>query len=184
MYLNNGDGSFLDATFPRLAERDGRSTNAEFGEVDGDGDGDGVVDLVVGNSGGINQPDLPPPDDAERLFLVQDCISSITLCHQTMLDGLFSTIAELNTAPFPDNDMSSQSERLNTYRQRVLGFSTTLAARALDVEKARSYGQLVWYIDQRADGLHDPRDWVIGDSANVIRGYNQFSLQLLYEVGL
>ena len=65
VYLNNGDGSFLDATFPRLAERDGRSTNAEFG----DGDGDGVVDLVVGNSGGINQPDLPPPDGAERLFL-------------------------------------------------------------------------------------------------------------------
>ena len=59
-----------------------------------------------------------------------------------MLDGLFSTVADLNTTPFPDGDMSSQSERLNTYRQRVLGFSTTLAAGALDVEKASGYGQL------------------------------------------
>ena len=101
-----------------------------------------------------------------------------------MLDGLFSTVADLNTTPFPDGDMSSQSERLNTYRQRVLGFSTTLAAGALDVEKASGYGQLVWYINQRADDLRDPRNWDIGDSANMIRGYSQFSLQLLYEVGL
>ena len=180
LYLNNGDGSFRDATFPRLPERNGRSTNAEFGDVDGDG----VVDLVIGNSGGIDQPGLPPPDGAERLFLGQNCKLNTVSCHRTMLDGLIGEIAGLSTAPFPDGDMSSRHERLNTHRKQLLAYNLALARHALDADKAFAYGRLVGHIERRADGRRHPGDWLIGDAADRIASYSKFSLKLLYEVGL
>lgn len=180
LYLNKGNGSFVDATFPRLTMRDGRSTNAEFGDVDGDG----VADLVVGNSGGVNQPDLPPPDGAERLFIRHDCNLNTVFCHQSMLDGLKTEIADLSTARFPDGDMSSRSKRLNRYRKGALTFKSAFAQGALNGGKETAYGRLVGHVVQRADGDQYPRDWVIGGAADRINGYGRFSLDVLFGFGL
>ena len=180
LYLNKGDGTFVDATFPRLTMRDGRSTNAEFGDVDGDG----IIDLVVGNSGGINQPDLPPPDGAERLFIRQNCTLNTVFCHQSMIDGIGTEIASLNIARFPDGDMSSRYKRLNQYRKELLAFKSVFAQGALDLGKEATYGKLVQHITQRVDNKRYPQDWVIGDAADRIDGYGRFSLDVLYRFGL
>lgn len=180
LYLNNGSGSFTDATFPRLAERDGRSTNADFGDVNGDG----VIDIVIANSGGINQPGLPPPDGAERLFIRRNCNLNTVLCHQTMLDGLNTTIASLSTAPLPDGDMTSTNRHLNQVHKRLLTRRASRAQHAFDASQPIRYGARLWQIALRADGNHRPPDWVIGGAANKIDGYSQFALEVLYGYSL
>lgn len=180
VYLNNGDGSFKDVTFPRLAARDGRSTNADLGDVNGDG----VMDVVIANSGGASQPGLPPPDGAERLFIRQNCKLNTTLCHQTMIDDLNATIISLNTVAFPDGDMSSRHEKLNRFRKRLLEFRASRAQTALDADREVFYAARLLQIVKRADGKHYPRDWVDGTAARRINGYGRFSLNVLHGFGL
>lgn len=180
LLLNDGSGRFSDATVPRLMERDGRSVNAELGDVNGDG----TIDIVIGNSGGVDQPNLPPPDGAERLFIRKDCDLHTTLCHQIMLDGLTATIDALNTDTFPTGDMSSDSARKNSFRQRKLSYTTKLAQRALNRHTLFPYWARLWHINLRVDGEGRPADWVLGDAADRIDDYSRFSLRVLYEYGL
>ncbi|MFK7893051.1 MAG: FG-GAP repeat domain-containing protein [Granulosicoccus sp.] len=180
LLLNDGYGRFSDATVPRLKERNGRSVNAELGDVNGDG----TIDIVIGNSGGVDQPNLPPPDGAERLFIRKDCDLYTTLCHQTMLNGLTASIDALNTDTFPNGDMSSDSVRKNSFLQRRLSHTNQLAQRALNRHRLFPYWVKLWHVNLRVDGAERPHDWVLGGAADRIDDYSRFSLRVLYEYGL
>lgn len=62
LYLNNGTGTFTDATAARLPAAFDRTTSLALGDVDGDGD----LDLVVGNSAEAGPQSL---DGQSRLYL-------------------------------------------------------------------------------------------------------------------
>ena len=180
LLFNDGSGRFADATSPRLAERNGRSVNAELGDVNGDG----TIDIVVGNSGGIDRPDLPPPDGAERLFIRKDCRENTQLCHQAMLDGLKTSIDGLNTHPFPEGDMSSSNTKRNSLFQRKLSKNTERARWAFNNQRTFPYFIRLKQIARRVDGDDRPTDWVLGTAADRIDDYSQFAIKVLYRYGL
>ncbi|MFK7996464.1 MAG: FG-GAP repeat domain-containing protein [Granulosicoccus sp.] len=178
--FNDGSGRFMDATSPRLDESNGRSVNAELGDVNGDG----IIDIVIGNSGGIDRPDLPPPDGAEQLFVRKDCRVYTALCQQTMLSGLSATIDDLNVEPFPGGDMTSSNVKKNNARKQRLIKNTERAELALNDHRIYRYWNRLWRINLRADGEIQPSDWVLGATADRIDDYSLFSLRVLYRYGL
>ena len=180
IYQNDGQGVFSDITFPRLELRDGRSTNADLGDVDGDG----VIDIIVANSGGVDQPGLPPPDGQERLYLRDNCDMDPTFCHQIMVDGLVASTAALDTATFPTGDMTSNNTFVNEIRKTLLEHRAGSAQWALDNHKPLLFGIRLLQINWRSDGQPAPPDWVAGDAANTLSGYSEFSLEVLLSHGL
>ena len=159
--LNDGDGFFEDGTFPRASERAGRSTNAAFGDVDGDG----VPDLVVANSGGVDQPGLPPPDGEDRLYLTRRCSAHRAECVQTVLDGLEGDIGALDPQPFPTGDLTAQSVGVNNLRKAILAWWVERAQRHATKGRFRSVANRANQIAKRTDGAPRPRDWVDGPAA-------------------
>lgn len=161
--FNDGTGRFEDGTFPRASERIGRSTNAEFGDVDGDG----VPDLLVANSGGTSQPGLPPPDGEDRLYLTRPCATHRTLCVQTMLDGLATDVAALDPAP-STGDMTGPTAGVNNLFKAILAFWVDRADDALAHERLGPVRARLRQIERRTDGENGPPDWVAGDAADRI----------------
>ena len=112
LLLGDGNGLFTDATFPRLEQRNNRSTNAEFGDLDGNG----TIDLIVANSGGVDQPGLPAPDGAEELFLRIDCAADQSACLALLIAEMQAAVAILDTAP--GGDMTSSIGLVNQIRRQ------------------------------------------------------------------
>lgn len=158
--INDGNGFFVDATFPSGDERLGRSTNAEFGDVDGDG----YVDLAIANSGGADQPDLPPPDGADRLYLLRPCDAYAATCVNTMLAGAAADVAALDTAAAPAGDMSGNAF-VNAVHQAILAFRISRAEAAYAAGKTLLAGVRMNQVANRTDGDGSPPDWVISDAA-------------------
>ncbi len=162
--LNDGNGVFSDGTFPRSDERTGRSTNAAFGDVNGDG----TPDLVIANSGGVDQPGLPPPDGTDRLYLLRRCDSDEAVCIQRMLTGLETDISALNPEPFPAGDMSASLVGLNNLRKAILAWWVDRAEHALSRGRLRGVKARARLIAKRTDGTSGPSDWVEGEAASRI----------------
>ncbi len=168
--LNDGSGFFVDATFPRGDERAGRSTNAEFGDVDGDG----FVDLAIANSGGVDMPGLPPPDGADRLYLLRPCDTYGSICVDTMLAGAAADIAALDTTP--GTDMSASNANANAAHKNVLASRVAQAGSAYASGNSAQAAAKLAQVSKRTDGDSSPPDWVISSAA--ARIYEQICIAL------
>ena len=159
--LNDGHGRFTDGTFPRASTRRGRSTNADFGDVNGDG----TPDVVIANSGGVDQPGLPPPDGTDRLFLLSNCRRERQVCIEAMLDGLDADIAALDPEPFPTGDMTGTSVGRNNLSKAMLAWWASRARAKTNAGRLRAARAPLKQIVRRTDGFASPPDWVAGDAA-------------------
>lgn len=180
LYLNDGSGFFTDLTVPRLPLRDGRTTNAEIGDVDGNG----TLDIVFANSGGVDQPGLPPPDGAERLYLRTECELATSECHHTILDEIALAIANLSTETFPTGDMSSANVKLNLSRKQTLAWRLAQTQRALALGQSIRFREQLRRIERRVDNDVSPPDWVLGEAADSLQEYANFSLEVFGRYGL
>ena len=174
--INDGTGRFLESTFPRASLRRGRSTNAAFGDVNGDK----TPDLVVANSGGVDQPGLPPPDGEDRLYLLKRCDQNRFACMQRAVDALSAEIAALDTAAFPAGDFTSSSASTNERRKARLAAWAAQAERRVARGRFAAAGGSAIRIANRADGAPHPRDWLAGPAAERIFALADFTVGASY----
>lgn len=159
--LNDGAGHYTDGSYPRGDDRSGRGTNAEWGDIDGDGD----PDLVVANSGGTDQPGLPPPDGAERLYVNHACDTELRACLGFAAGLVSSEVGALDPDPAA-GVMTSPHQAVNEARQQVLAFfAGQLVSGAPQAPIPALLAGFV-FIQRRVDGDHPPPDWVQGAAAD------------------
>ena len=175
LLYNDGSGRFSDVSVPRLPQRDGRSTNAAIGDVTGDG----VADIVLANSGGVDQVGLPPPDGAERLLVGRNCVVSRDACLEIALESLSTTIDALDTRRAPEGDMTARRERRNIRRQSQLQSQVQVARRLLARGRYRAAVRALRVVLRRVDGEHQLRDWVAGPAASTLQSSAAFAIQII-----
>ncbi|MCA9619724.1 MAG: VCBS repeat-containing protein [Myxococcales bacterium] len=172
-YVNDGTGTFAEATFPNFPERVTTSTDSAFGDVDGDGD----LDLYVSASG--VGPVGDPSGALDRLYLNHACADEKLFCLTVAADGLGDEIDALDVTPFPDGDMTGNTPILNGIRKWLLQSRVDSIQDGLDHGSLFGVGLRLHQIAWRVDGDDTPPDWVAGEAAARIDAWADFGLLAL-----